>query len=91
LNCFKPTSARWTATSSSRQRTAHGQIIGYVNSSVRVNEKVGVLLQQETYLAIAEQDGIKRFVVSTVTKDMDRILKFYRRYGFRPWFVELFI
>ena len=94
---------------------SNGQIIGYINGSVRVNEKVEVLPKQETYLeieniyvrseyrdrhvggdlleqllAVAEQNGIKRFVVSTVTKDMDRILKFYGRYGFRPWFVELF-
>ena len=84
---------------------SNGQIIGYVNGSVRVNEKMEVLPKQETYLeieniyvrpeyrgrhvggdliegllAVAEQNGIKRFVVSTVTKDMDRILKFYRRY-----------
>jgi ribosomal protein S18 acetylase RimI-like enzyme len=94
---------------------SNGQIIGYINGSVRVNETVKVLPQLETYLeieniyvrpeyrdrhvggdlierllAVAEQNGIKRFVVSTVTKDMDRILKFYRHYGFRPWFVELF-
>ena len=92
-----------------------GQIIGYINGSVRVNTKVEVLPKQETYLEIeniyvrpkyrdrhvggdlierlltvAEQNGIKRFVVSTVTKDMDRILKFYGCHGFRPWFVELF-
>jgi ribosomal protein S18 acetylase RimI-like enzyme len=92
-----------------------GQIIGYVNGSVRVNDRVEVLPKLETYLeieniyvrpefrdqhvggdlleqllAIAEQNGIKRFVVSTVTRDMDRIMKFYRRYGFRPWSVELF-
>ena len=92
-----------------------GQIIGYINGSVRVNTKVEVLPKQERYLEIeniyvrpeyrgrhvggdlierlltvAEQNGIKRFVVSTVTKDTDRILKFYRRYGFKPWFVELF-
>jgi ribosomal protein S18 acetylase RimI-like enzyme len=92
-----------------------GRIIGYINGSVRVNQKVEVLPKEETYLEIeniyvrpefrdshvggdllerlltvAEQNGIERFVVSTVTKDMDRILKFYRRYGFRPWFVELF-
>ena len=92
-----------------------GQIVGYVNGSVLVNDKVEVLPKQETYLeieniyvrpefrnqhvggdlleqllAIAEQNGIKRFVVSTITKDMDRILRFYRRYGFKPWSVELF-
>lgn len=92
-----------------------GQTIGYVNGSVRVNEKVEVLPKQETYLeieniyvrpefrnlhvggdlieqllAISERNGIKRFVVSTVTKDMERILRFYQRYGFKPWAVELF-
>jgi ribosomal protein S18 acetylase RimI-like enzyme len=91
------------------------QIIGYVNGTVLINEKVEVLPKQETYLEIeniyvqpefrnqhvggalieqllatAEQNGIKRFSVSTVTKDMDRILRFYRRYGFKPWYVELF-
>jgi ribosomal protein S18 acetylase RimI-like enzyme len=92
-----------------------GQIVGYINGSVLINEKVAVLPEQETYLEIeniyvlpqfrnrhvggdlieklleiAEQNGIKRFVVTTVTKDMDRIVKFYRSYGFKPWYVELF-
>ncbi len=92
-----------------------GQIVGYVNGSVLVNEQVEVLPKRETYLEIeniyvrpefrnrhvggellekllevAEHNGIKRFVVSTVTKEMDGILKFYRRYGFKPWLVELF-
>ena len=94
---------------------SEGQIVGYINGSVLVNEKVEVLPRQETYLeieniyvrpefrnrqvggdlldqllTIAEQNGIKRFNVSTVTKDMDRILRFYRRHGFKPWSVELF-
>jgi ribosomal protein S18 acetylase RimI-like enzyme len=94
---------------------SEGQIVGYINGSIRVNEEVEVLPQQETYLEIeniyvkpeyrnrrvggellerllevAERNGIQRFFVSTVTKDMDRILKFYRSYGFKPWYVELF-
>jgi ribosomal protein S18 acetylase RimI-like enzyme len=94
---------------------SEGQIVGYINGSVLVNEKVEVLPRQETYLEIeniyvrpefrnrhvggdlmeqllatAERNGIKRFNVSTITKDMDRILRFYRRYGFKPWSVELF-
>jgi N-acetylglutamate synthase-like GNAT family acetyltransferase len=69
---------------------SNGQIIGYINGVVRVNEKADVLPKQETYLeieipyvrpeyrdrhvggdlieqllAVAEQNGIKRFVVST--------------------------
>ncbi|MCG8347484.1 MAG: GNAT family N-acetyltransferase [Chloroflexales bacterium] len=60
----------------------------YVKAEFRNMHVGGDLLEQ--LLTVAERNGIKRFVVSTVTKDMDRILKFYRCYGFRPWFVELF-
>ena len=92
-----------------------GQIVGYINGSVLVNENVDILPKQETYLEIeniyvipnfrnrhvggdllerlleiAEQNGIRRFFVSTVTKDTDQILKFYQRYGFKAWYVELF-
>jgi ribosomal protein S18 acetylase RimI-like enzyme len=94
---------------------SENRIVGYVNGSVRVNDKVGVLPKQETYLeveniyvlpefrdrhvggdfldrllAVAGENGIERFVVSTVTRDMDRILKFYMHRGFKPWYVELF-
>ena len=92
-----------------------GQIVGYINGSVLVNEKVHILPKQEIYLEveniyvkpefrnrhvggdllerlleIAEQNGIRRFTVNTVTRDTDRILKFYRQHGFKPWYVELF-
>jgi ribosomal protein S18 acetylase RimI-like enzyme len=92
-----------------------GRIVGYVNGSIRMNETVKVLAEQETYLEIeniyvmpefrdmhvggdllenllkvAKQNGLERFVVSTVTKDTDRIMEFYRSYGFRPWYVEFF-
>jgi len=92
-----------------------GRIVGYVNGSVRTNETVEVLPEQEMHfeieniyvkgefrnmhvggdllerlLGVAKENGIERFVVSTVSKDIDQILKFYRTYGFRPWYVELF-
>ena len=53
------------------------------------NRRVGGDLL-EKLLKVAEQNGIKRFFVSTVTKDMDRILRFYQDHGFNPWYVELF-
>ena len=53
------------------------------------NRRVGGDLL-EKLLKVAEQNGIKRFFVSTVTKDMDRILRFYQDHGFIPWYVELF-
>jgi ribosomal protein S18 acetylase RimI-like enzyme len=94
-----------------------GEIVGYINGSVRVNEnqKIAILPDQEIFLEIeniyvrsefrdqrvggelierllgtAERNGIKRFIVSTVTKDMDRIMRFYQSHGFKPWYVELF-
>ena len=60
----------------------------YVMSEFRDMQVGGDLL--ERLLAVARENGIERFVVSTVTKDMDRILSFYRGHGFKPWFVELF-
>jgi ribosomal protein S18 acetylase RimI-like enzyme len=60
----------------------------YVRPEFRNQHVGGDLL--ERLLAIAEQNGIRRFSVNTITKDMDRILRFYRRYGFKPWYVELF-
>jgi len=44
----------------------------------------------DALLEVAKQNGIQRFVVSTVTKDIDRILAFYRNHGFKPWHLELF-
>jgi ribosomal protein S18 acetylase RimI-like enzyme len=92
-----------------------GRIVGYINGSVRNNEKLEVLPKQEAYLEIeniyvkpefrnmhvggdlveklleiAGQNGIKHFFVSTVTRDMDGILNFYRGHGFKPWHMELF-
>jgi ribosomal protein S18 acetylase RimI-like enzyme len=60
----------------------------YVRPVFRNRHAGGDLFGQ--LLAIAEQNEIKRFVVNTITKDMDRILRFYRHYGFKPWSVDLF-
>jgi len=61
----------------------------YVRSEFRDREIGGTLLKH--LLGIAKQNKIRRFFVSTVTKDMDRILDFYQRHGFKPWYVELYI
>ncbi len=60
----------------------------YVKSNFR-NRYIGSQLL-ERLLALAEQNGIQRFLVSTVTKDMDKILNFYRSHGFKPWYVQMF-
>lgn len=41
-------------------------------------------------MAVAEEDGIHRFAVSSNTKDMDRIIGFYQSCGFATWNVTMF-
>ena len=60
----------------------------YVRREYRDMRVGGDLL--ERLLAVAKGHGIERFVVSTVSKDIDRILGFYRSHGFKPWYVALF-
>ena len=60
----------------------------YVRPEFRDVRVGGDLL--DALLEVAKQNGIQRFVVSTVTKDIDRILAFYRSHGFKPWYLELF-
>lgn len=40
---------------------------------------------------IASRNGIHRFRVHSATKELDRVLKFYRDHGFKSWCVEMFI
>jgi len=61
----------------------------YVSSKFRSREIGGSLLK--LLMEIAKQNGIQRFFVSTVTKDMDKILNFYQGHGFKLWYVEMFI
>ena len=61
----------------------------YVNSEFRNKDVGGMLLRR--LMEIARQNEIQRFFVSTVTKDMEKILNFYRNHGFKPWYVEMFI
>lgn len=61
----------------------------YVQAGFRDREIGGKLLKR--LLEIARENGIQRFFVSTVTRDMDGILRFYRRHGFKPWYMEMFL
>jgi ribosomal protein S18 acetylase RimI-like enzyme len=44
----------------------------------------------DTAAAWAKQKGIRYILVYSATKDVDRILRFYRSCGFQSWFVQLF-
>ena len=59
----------------------------YVKPAFR-NRQIGSKLM-DRLLEVAAQNGIEKFVVATVSKDMDKVLNFYRRYGFKLWYVQL--
>jgi GNAT superfamily N-acetyltransferase len=60
----------------------------YVQPGFRDRDIGGALL--ERIFAVARQEGIERFIVGTLSKDTDRILKFYRSHGLRPWRIQFF-
>lgn len=60
----------------------------YVRPDFRSRDIGGALL--ERVFEIAQQAGIERFTVGTLSKETDRILKFYRSHGFIPWRIQFF-
>ena len=60
----------------------------YVTPKFR-DKGIGSLLIDEL-LQAAREDGIETFSVYSSTKDVDRILRFYRSHGFESWYVQLF-
>jgi GNAT superfamily N-acetyltransferase len=60
----------------------------YVQPGFRDRDIGGALL--ERIFVVAEQAGIERFTVGTLSKETDKILKFYRSHGFTPWRIQFF-
>jgi ribosomal protein S18 acetylase RimI-like enzyme len=60
----------------------------YVRPDFRDRDIGGALL--ERIFEIAQQEGIQRFIVGTLSKETDKILKFYRSHGFTPWRIQFF-
>jgi GNAT superfamily N-acetyltransferase len=60
----------------------------YVQPDERDRDIGGALL--ERIIEIAQREGIERFAVGTLSKETDRILKFYRSHGFTPWRIQFF-
>ena len=61
----------------------------YVLPALRNRGLGGRLLK--SLLSAARECGIERFRVYSATKEVDRILAFYKRHGFKPWYVEMFV
>lgn len=60
----------------------------YVQPDFRNRDIGGNLLEQ--VFAVAQQEGIQRFIVGTLSKETDKILKFYCSHGFTPWRIQFF-
>jgi ribosomal protein S18 acetylase RimI-like enzyme len=60
----------------------------YVQPNFRGQDIGGALL--ERVFAVAQQAGIERFSVGTLSKETDRIIAFYRSHGFTPWRIQFF-
>lgn len=60
----------------------------YVNLEYR-NSGVGSNLIDEI-LDTAGQDGIDRSLIYSSTKDLDNVIKFYKKHGFKTWYVQMF-
>ena len=60
----------------------------YVQPDFRSQDIGGQLL--EHVFAIAQAAGVERFIVGTLSKETDKILKFYRSHGFTPWRIQFF-
>jgi len=60
----------------------------YVQPDFRDRDIGGALL--ERIFEVARQEGIQRFIVGTLSKETDKILRFYRSHGFTPWRIQFF-
>jgi GNAT superfamily N-acetyltransferase len=60
----------------------------YVRPDFRNRDIGGALL--ERVFEVAQREGIERFTVGTMSKETDKILRFYRSHGFAPWRIQFF-
>ena len=60
----------------------------YVANEYRNSGIGGMLL--DGLLETARHNGIERSIIYSATKDLDRILRFYRRHGFKNWYVRMY-
>lgn len=60
----------------------------YIGNEFR-NQGIGSSLL-ETVLSEAHAKGIERSLVYSATKELDGIMDFYNKYGFKTWYVQMF-
>lgn len=60
----------------------------YVSSNAR-SVGLGSLLLAKI-LEVAKENGIERSLIYSSTKDMDNIIKFYRKHDYKTWYIQMF-
>jgi GNAT superfamily N-acetyltransferase len=60
----------------------------YVSQNSR-NIGLGSLLL-EKLLDAAKEDGIERSLIYSSTKDMDSIIKFYKKHDYKTWYIQMY-
>lgn len=60
----------------------------YISYDYR-GKNIGNLLLDEILL-IAKENGIIRSLIYSSTKDLGSIVKFYKKHGFKTWYVQMF-
>jgi len=53
------------------------------------NSGIGSMLL-DGLLEAAQRNGVERSLLHSATKDLDRIMRFYRRHAFKPWHVRMY-
>jgi len=48
----------------------------------------GMLL--DGLLEAARRNGVERSLVYSATRDLEKVLRFYRRHGFKNWYVRMY-
>lgn len=60
----------------------------YVSQSNRDTGLGGLLL--EKLLDVAKEDGIERSIIYSSTKNMDSIIKFYKKHDYKTWYIQMY-
>ena len=60
----------------------------YVSSDNRDNGIGSILLDK--ILCTAKENGIERSLIYSSTKDMENIIKFYKKHDYKTWYIQMF-